>query len=322
MLLIRELAGVVRTPSLLRWSIEEDFMTAPTAKTARYIKHRIPRDGHALFAKEYEGSGPPFVMLHGFPDNHRIYDPVAELLAASGRRVITFDFLGFGDSDKPEGYDYNFAQQLQDLEAVVQHLELGPIVPVAHDAGGFAAINYLAARPEMVAHLVLLNTFYTNAPTLRPPELVLFFALPGLAALSQKVATDPKLMDFLLTFQQTQFKLDASEHQKYVIDHVVRPIISENFEQVPSATPAFARVAADMLPQIGKNTAAIPQLKGVNVPCTIVWGQVDAYLNVGVAKDFQTTFEHSSLHVVDGGHWPQLDHPEEVAKHLLAEVKA
>jgi pimeloyl-ACP methyl ester carboxylesterase len=109
------------------------------------------------------------VTLHGFPDNHHIYDPLDQFLANAGRHVVAFDFLGFGSSDKPEGYIYNYDQQLADLDAVVNHLKLSQIVPVGHDSGGFVAINYLLAHPERIAHLCLLNTFYTNTTTLRPP---------------------------------------------------------------------------------------------------------------------------------------------------------
>jgi pimeloyl-ACP methyl ester carboxylesterase len=44
--------------------------------------------------------------MHGFPDNLGIYDALAPLLAQSGRRVVAFDFLGYGDSDKPADYRY------------------------------------------------------------------------------------------------------------------------------------------------------------------------------------------------------------------------
>ena len=56
--------------------------------------------------------------MHGFPDNLHIYDDLVPHLVAAGRRVVTFDFLGFGASDKP-GTGYSFAQQMGDLEAVV-----------------------------------------------------------------------------------------------------------------------------------------------------------------------------------------------------------
>ena len=296
--------------------------TAPPATQARatFVEHRVPRDGHALYAKEYPGAGPTFVMLHGYPDNHHIYDLLAQVLAEAGRHVIIFDFLGFGSSDKPVGFEYGYAQQVDDLRAVVDFLGLDKIVPVAHDAGGMTAINYLLSETERVGHLVLLNTFYSNAPTLRAPELVQFFADPRVNPIAQKMAEDPDQMAFLLTFQQTQFKAESTPAQKRVIDEVVRPIIMENFSQTPSTTSAFAKIVGALLPQITQNTALIPQLKELSVPCSIIWGKTDTYLNVGVAEDFAATFKGASLHLLDGGHWPQLDVPKEVGRLLLMEV--
>jgi pimeloyl-ACP methyl ester carboxylesterase len=60
--------------------------------------------------------------MHGFPDNLRVYDELIPYLIAGGRRVVTFDFLGFGASDKPVGATYTFKLQLGDMEAVVDAL--------------------------------------------------------------------------------------------------------------------------------------------------------------------------------------------------------
>src|SRR5271155_692511 len=97
-----------------------------------FTEHRIPREQGKLYARDYEGAGPAFVLMHGFPDNLRIYDDLIPYLTAAGRRVVAFDFLGFGASDKPTGATYSFRQQLGDLEAVVQRLDLGKVIPVAH----------------------------------------------------------------------------------------------------------------------------------------------------------------------------------------------
>ena len=68
-----------------------------------YIEHRIPRELGSIYAREYAGIEPAFVLIHGFPDNLRIYDDLIPYLLKSGRRVVAFDFLGFGSSEKPAG---------------------------------------------------------------------------------------------------------------------------------------------------------------------------------------------------------------------------
>jgi haloalkane dehalogenase len=285
-----------------------------------FVQHRVPRSGPHLYMRDYPGAGPAIVTLHGFPDNLQIYDRLIPILVAAGRRVVAFDFLGFGSSDKPAGYDYSFAQQRDDLLAVVDYLELDEIVPVGHDAGGVAAVDFALSNPGRVRGLCLLNTFYANAPTLRMPELISLFAIPELTALAEAMASDPGLMAFVLRFQQTQFKINASQAQKDVIDDVLQPLINDNFAQQPSAGPAFAALTGAVFAQIKINDAHVSQLESLNLPTTIIWGQGDAYLNTGVAKDFAARIKGSSLHILDAGHWVQLDVPEEVAEHLLKDL--
>src|SRR5271170_8267799 len=125
-----------------------------------FSERRISRGDGRLYAQDYPGAGPAFVLMHGFPDNLHIYDELIPHLTASGRRVVTFDFLGFGASDKPSGAAYSFKQQMGDLEAVVEGLGLEKIVPVAHDSSGIASINYTLAHPEGVDSVIMLNSAY------------------------------------------------------------------------------------------------------------------------------------------------------------------
>lgn len=287
-----------------------------------FTEHWILRDGGRLYAREYSGTGPTFVLLHGFPDNLHIYDLLVPFLVKAKCRVVAFDFLGFGASDKPGDYNFSFKQQFEDLEAVVDSLELKNIVCVGHDAGGVTAIDYALAHPWAVSELCLFNTFYGSAPTLRFPELVELFATPELSALAMAMAMSLEQFGFLLSFQQQQLKKGVSAAQRDVIDNIVRPILGQNFTQTPGAGPAFAGLASKLKEQMVRNDAHLPALNQLTTPSTIIWGQSDAYLNVEVAKNLATHLKHSSLHVLDAGHWPQLDLPGEVAKLLLAALQS
>ena len=69
------------------------------------LEHTLQRkDGYSINAREfglaYKGKKPSIVMLHGFPDNQHLYDLLVAQLGSSNH-VVTFDFLGWGQSDKP-----------------------------------------------------------------------------------------------------------------------------------------------------------------------------------------------------------------------------
>lgn len=157
---------------------------------APYSEHLVPRGNFAIYARHYAGTGPAFVFMHGFPDTLHLYDRLAPLLR--GRPIITFDFLGWGASEKPEQYAYTSRQQEQDLQAVLDALHVDQIVPVAHDSSGPVAINWALDHPGQVSALVLLNTYYGSTPTLRFPEWLSLFADPAYAALADAITHDPK----------------------------------------------------------------------------------------------------------------------------------
>jgi len=83
---------------------------------------------------EDHGTGPPVVLIHGYPLSGRAWDRVVPALLEAGYRVITYDRRGFGQSSRPAtGYDYDtFAA---DLHALLEHLDLrqafaGPVIGV------------------------------------------------------------------------------------------------------------------------------------------------------------------------------------------------
>src|SRR5260370_33848444 len=73
-----------------------------------FIEHYVPREQGRVYVRDYAGTGPAFVLMHRFPDNLHIYDELIPHLVAAGRWVVTFDFLGFGASDKLAGANYGF----------------------------------------------------------------------------------------------------------------------------------------------------------------------------------------------------------------------
>lgn len=310
-------AACVLTAGFLHQEARSSALQLAATSPARK-EHRVPREGYNLYVQEYPGKGPAFVLLHGFPDNLHIFDRVVPYLVEGGRHVVALDFLGFGNSDKPKGYAYSFNQQQADIAAVVDFLRLDKVIPVAHDAGGVAGINYVFATPHKIAALCLLNTFYGDTSALRFPELIEIFADPNLKALSRSMMTDPKQMAFLLNFQNHQFEAGAPADQKYLFDNDLQPIINQNFAQTPSAGPAFAAMTGQLREQMKVDDQQLQTLGDLALPTSIIWGRRDPYLNEGVARDFAARIHGSSLHLIDAGHWPQIDLPEQVGRLILA----
>jgi len=103
-----------------------------------------------------EGSGPPILLLHAALHDHTDFDTVRAALS-EGRRVLTLDWPGHGDSPPP----------LTPLSAVhfgdllvefADQLDLANLVVVGNSVGGYAACRLALERGERVAGVVLVNT--------------------------------------------------------------------------------------------------------------------------------------------------------------------
>jgi haloalkane dehalogenase len=227
------------------------------------------------------------------------------------RRVVTFDFLGWGRSDKPAGYPYTAANQTGDLDAVVAHLGLDRSVLVAHDASGPPAIDWALAHPDRVAVLVLLNTYYGWMPSLRPPEAILLFSLPLVRNLARWLVVHSDALDRrLYTWQVGRFMSDPREQ---------REVASQLYEQFRAERPAFFSLNADLLATTISRRRRFAEMRSFTRPVRIIFGAADPYLNAGVAKRFHRLFPSSELILLPNArHYVQIDNPEEIARLLLS----
>jgi len=291
---------------------------SPSSASPAFTEHRVQRDRGSIYVRDFPGGGPAFVALHGFPDNSRIYDDLIPHLATAGRRTIAVDFLGFGASDKPEGAHYSFEQQLGDLEAVVEVLGLDRIIPVGHDAGGPTAVNFALKHPKRTAAVCLMNAFYGEAPGLRVPEFIELFSNKGLKALTQHFLASPQQFAWLLGFQRDQMQAGLTEAQKARYTDFLGPIIDNNFRQRPSAGPAFAQMTYQLSNEVAANTARLLEFRRSDVPLLLIWGKSDPYLHVSVAEYMRSQARNAALHVLEAGHWPQIDAAADVARVMLA----
>jgi len=278
-----------------------------------YREHLVPRDAHHLHARDYPGEEPAIVLMHGFPDDLHLYDRLVPQLAP--RRVVVFDFLGWGASDKPSGHRYTATNQVDDLDAVVEYLRLASVVLVAHDASGPPAIDWALEHPHRVAGLVLLNTYYARMPGLRPPEAIRLFSTPVVRSVARPVSRlfGDLVFRRMYRWQVGRFFRDPQVREQFL------PLLYRQFTASPSAHEAFFGLNRDLRSAVAAGTAALPRLRRFPRPVRIVFGAADPYLNAGVARRFHELFPTSELFLLEGArHYVQLDEPQQVARLVLS----
>ena len=120
---------------------------------------------------------PPVLMLHGNPTWSFYYRNLVLALRARFRCIVP-DHLGCGLSDKPSDrdYDYRLQSRIEDIAALLAHLELDqPLTLVVHDWGGMIGFAWAVANPDRGARTVVLNTAAFPLPPDKkmPPALSL-----------------------------------------------------------------------------------------------------------------------------------------------------
>ena len=273
-----------------------------------------PRGEYQISVTDWPGLEPAIVFLHGFPDNCHLWDRVIPFL--SERRVVTFDFLGWGKSDKPQDHDYTFAGQLEDISAVVDHLGLEKIELVGHDSGMPGALDWTLDHPERVSAVTLMNGFYLSADGVRPPAVISILAfgqmdpnfplglLPagisgGMDALGFGFMEDANLFSTVMRWQQRRFFARAED-----ADHFM-PLFMAQFEGPQNSIRPLRSLIAKTFQSVAMHVSRVDDLRGLEVPVNFVWGGLDEDLKVAAAelimglvpKSRLTVFEHASHNV-------------------------
>ena len=120
------------------------------------MRHSAPVDGFRL-AYERAGSGPPVVLLHGWPGDHTDYEDVVPLLTADFDVVVP-DLRGFGESDKhpePPAIAYGADAQARSVAGLIGELGLAAPLVAGYDIGSRIAQTLARDAPEQVHALVL-----------------------------------------------------------------------------------------------------------------------------------------------------------------------
>jgi haloacetate dehalogenase len=107
------------------------------------------------------GSGPPLLLLHGYPETHLMWHGVAPLLAARGFTVVAADLPGYGASLRPEPADdhgpHSKRAMARDLVQAMASLGFDRFAVAGHDRGGRVAYRLALDHPGVPSALAVLD---------------------------------------------------------------------------------------------------------------------------------------------------------------------
>ena len=233
-----------------------------------------------------KGQGPPVLLLHALGADLSDWSLNLDALAR-GHRVIAFDSVGSGFSDKP-GIDYRPSTMIDFLGGLMTALNVERASLVGHSFSGATAAGFALAHPERVNRLVIVAAGYGLAlPEAEDPAQLGFvpgtlrYIFPGnlaetrqlvrIAFADQRKADDPK-------------------------------IVEEAFTQANRAGHLMNRIRASF---VSRAETLDGKLSNITRPTLVIWGRKDGVNPFAMGERYQREIPGSRLLAFDGSsHFP------------------
>jgi len=253
---------------------------------------------------EVQGSGPPVLLIHGFPDTKRLWSKTVPALLDAGYQVITYDQRGYGASDKPEAVDaYSIVFLAMDATAVLDAVGVQKAHVVGHDWGAAVAWATASFAPERVDHVVALSVGHPSSF--------------GSAGMTQREKSWYMLLfQFHPQAEQWLTMNDWANAKEWSHHPDLEAVIAE-LERDGSLTPGLNYYRANVNPDalIGP----LLELPPIQSPAMGVWSTGDFALTeqqmTGSGAFCTNGFRYERLE--GPGHWMQWEAPDAVNRLLL-----
>ncbi|MEW1695918.1 alpha/beta fold hydrolase [Streptomyces sp. NPDC093249] len=259
---------------------------------------------------EVSGEGPAVLLVHGFPDSHRLWRHQVPALNAAGFTTVAPTLRGFGASSRPEGGPeaYDPAKHVGDLLELLARLELDRVHLVGHDWGSGIVQGLAQFVPDRVASVTLMS-------------------VGNIAAILRAGWEQRQRLWHVTMFQHEGLAeewLSRDDHanlREMLGDH---PDAAEVLEPLcaPGGLTAALSIYRAGLP-VELQLGPVPEAPPLTVPVMGVCSTGDRYLgerqmaDTGAYVSGSWRFER----VEDAGHWFPLERPEKVNELLLSFLK-
>jgi pimeloyl-ACP methyl ester carboxylesterase len=235
------------------------------------------------------GRGAPLVLVHGVGGDADQWAFCFSGLAAS-HRVIAFDLLGFGRSDKPL-IDYRIAGYVEVLERFLGALGIGRASLVGHSLGGWIAAAFALQFPHRVDRLVLADAAGIDEGAIGLPIDLNVSSRQHMREVLEFMFHDKRMVSAGLVDLAYSLRLERND------GYTIRSVLE---------------------------TLAVPQEKldaklgGLAVPTLLLWGEQDALTPLSMARAWERLIEGSKLQVIPQcGHLPPLEKANEFVRAVM-----
>ena len=257
-------------------------------------------------------SGPPVILLHGFPEFWRGWVNQVPALVEAGCRVIMPDQRGYNLSDKPLGAKaYNMHELVNDIIGLIDALDYEKVNLVGHDWG--AAVAWMTAiwHPERIYRLGILNVphpavmkrfLLRDLEQIRRSWYIFFFQLPWL----------PEAGMGAVNWRGAERALRGSGK--------IHTFTNEDIEKYKEAwsQPGAMTAMINWYRAIVRYQPRITNDMRVKIPTLMMWGMKDVALSHRMARlSMDFVDEGNLIFFPEATHWVQHDSAVEVNHYLV-----
>jgi haloacetate dehalogenase len=262
------------------------------------------------------GSGPPVLLLHGYPQSHVMWHRVAPMLAAN-HTVVCPDLRGYGDSAKPSPDDqperYAKRTLARDQVEVMHQLGFDRFALVGHDRGARVARRLSLDHPGRVSRLAVLDivpthAVYANLDQARATTVWRYFFLIQPTGLPEHlIGADPV------------FYLHATLREWTRTPNAFTPEALAEYERcfdraTIEASCADYRAGATIDLDHDRADAA----RRIACPVLVLWSATGIGADYDVPEIWRQQADDVRGHPIDCGHFLAEERPDEVTSHLAA----
>jgi haloalkane dehalogenase len=263
-------------------------------------------DGIKGFVRE-EGMGEPVVLIHGVPSSSFLYRKVLPELADLGYRGVAFDLPGLGLSDRPQDFDYSWTGLGKWSVAATESLGLDKFHLVIHDIGGPVGLEMVAAHPERILSLTILNTLVANVASFKKPLAMRPFEWKGIGELYLKTLIPP-------LFLQLMYRQGVKNKSAFGIEEASAYV---ELLKLKDNGKAFLKIMRSFDTTPEKERLYLQAVQTLQVPKQVIWGEGDTALTLkGFADPIRKKMGIDRFFTVPGKHFLQEDNAREIASYL------
>lgn len=262
---------------------------------------------------------PTILAIHGWPDNHHVWDAVAEEFARSypGRyNVVAYDVRGAGESSTPaKRSGYAFPQLISDLNAVIENLGVDRVHLLAHDWGSiqaWAAITDPSVMSRIASltsisgpHLQYAGAFLRSARTPRTLAQVAgqllgstyigLFLCPGLPEVVFRSRLGVKVVEAIERIGGSSTRSQRRVTPRSMGDYVNGLNLYRANMPAPLLRPGH-------------------ELPKTNVPVQVLVPRKDLFVTPALQRFTGAIPVDSRVVSIEGGHWVVTSRPEVIAR--------